>query len=150
MKRVSVYVDQMRLFVIINKAGIMINVDANVNNWLIKVFAIKDMLGILIVNANVINDVMLVKYLDYENCKCRKKIVDKLVDKCTETVEEVKLAENENSYKCTSCTVYTVLFWTFFTINIGGIGAYFVYFQGYLKKDVNRVRFDTRTQTYIY
>ena len=150
MKRVSVYVDQMRLFVIINKAGIMINVDANVNNWLIKVFVIKDMLGILIVNANVINDVMLVKYLDYENCKCRKKIVDKLVDKCTETVEEVKLAENENSYKCTSCTVYTVLFWTFFTINIGGIGAYFVYFQGYLKKDVNRVRFDTRTQTYIY
>ena len=150
MKRVSVYVDQMRLFVIINKAGIMINVDANVNNWLIKVFAIKDMLGILIVNANVINDVMLVKYLDYENCKCRKKIVDKLVDKCTETVEEVKLAENENSYKCSSCTVYTVLFWTFFTINIGGIGAYFVYFQGYLKKDVNRVRFDTRTQTYIY
>ena len=121
MKRVSVYVDQMRLFVIINKAGIMINVDANVNNWLIKVFAIKDMLGILIVNANVINDVMLVKYLDYENC-----------------------------YKCSSCTVYTVLFWTFFTINIGGIGAYFVYFQGYLKKDVNRVRFDTRTQTYIY
>ena len=150
MKRVSVYVDQMRLFVIINKAGIMINVDANVNNWLIKVFAIKDMLGILIVNANVINDVMLVKYLDYENCKCRKKIVDKLVDKCTETVEEVKLAENENNYKCSSCTVYTVLFWTFFTINIGGIGAYFVYFQGYLKKDVNRVRFDTRTQTYIY
>ena len=134
MKRVSVYVDQMRLFVIINKAGIMINVDANVNNWLIKVFVIKDMLGILIVNANVINDVMLVKYLDYENCKCRKKIVDKLVDKCTETVEEVKLAENENSYKCSSCTVYTVLFWIFFTINIGGIGAYFVYFYWYLKK----------------
>ena len=26
------------------------------------------------------------EYLDYENCKCRKKLVDKLVDKCTETV----------------------------------------------------------------
>ena len=44
------------------------------------------------------------EYLDYENCKCRKKLVDKLVDECTETVEEVKLAkitlaENENSYK---------------------------------------------------
>ena len=42
------------------------------------------------------------EYLDYENCKCRKKVVDKLVDECTETVEEVKLAkitlaENENS-----------------------------------------------------
>ena len=68
------------------------------------------------------------EYLDYENCKCRKKLVDKLVDECAETVEEVKLAkitlaENENSYKCTSCTVYTVLFWMFFTINVGGIGA---------------------------
>ena len=57
---------------------------------------------------------------------------------CTETVEEEKpaittLAENENSCKCSSCIMYTVLFWIFFTINIGGIGAYFVYFYWYLK-----------------
>ena len=32
------------------------------------------------------------EYLDYENCKCRKKLVDKLVDECTETFKEVKLA----------------------------------------------------------
>ena len=68
------------------------------------------------------------EYLDYENCKCRKKLVDKLIDECIETIEEVKLAkttltEDENSYKCSSCTVYTVLFWIFFTINVGGIGA---------------------------
>ena len=69
----------------------------------------------------------------------------KLVDKCTETVEEVKPAiitfaenENENSYKCSSCTVYTALFWIFFTINVGGIGAYFIYFHGYLKKMFTR------------
>ena len=79
------------------------------------------------------------EYLDYENCKCRKKLVDKLVDECTETVEEVKLArityaENENCYKCSSCTMYTVLFWIFFTINVGGKGAYFIYFSGYLKR----------------
>ena len=30
--------------------------------------------------------------------------------------------------------MYTVLFWIFFTINIGGIGAGFVYFYWYLKK----------------
>ena len=41
------------------------------------------------------------EYLDYENCKCRKKLVDKLIDECTETIEEVKLAKitlvgNEN------------------------------------------------------
>ena len=69
----------------------------------------------------------------------QKKLVDKLVDECTETLEEVKLAkitlaENENSYKCTSCTVYTVLFSIFFTINVGGIGAYCVYFHAYFKK----------------
>ena len=63
----------------------------------------------------------------------------KLVDECTETVEEMKLAKknsakNENSYKCSSCTVYTVLFWIFFTTNVGGIGAYFIYFHMYLKK----------------
>ena len=54
-------------------------------------------------------------YLDYENCKCRKRLIEKLVDKYTETVEEMKpaiitLAENENSYKCSSSIVYTVLF----------------------------------------
>ena len=70
-----------------------------------------------------------------------KKKVNKLVDECTKTVEKVKLAkitlaENKNSYKCSSCTVYTVLFWLFFTINVGGIGAYFVYFHGYFKKYV--------------
>ena len=54
-------------------------------------------------------------YLDYENCKCRKKLVDQIFDECNETVEEVKLfkitiSENQNSHKCSSCTVYTVLF----------------------------------------
>ena len=47
------------------------------------------------------------EYLDHENCKCRKKLVDKLVEECTENVEEVKLAkitlaENENKHKCSS------------------------------------------------
>ena len=86
-------------------------------------------------------------YLDYENCKYRKK----LVDECTENVEEVKLVkitsiENENKHKCSSCTLYIVLFSILFTINVG-IGTYFVYFHWYLKKDVTRVKFGTRTQT---
>ena len=50
----------------------------------------------------------------------------------------VTLAENENSYKCSSRTVYTVLFWIFFTINVGGVGAYFIYFRGYLKNMFTR------------
>ena len=46
--------------------------------------------------------------LDYENCKCRKKLVDKLVKKCTENIEvklaKITLAEHENMSKC-SCTL---------------------------------------------
>ena len=94
------------------------------------------------------------EYLDYESCKCRKNLVDKLVDKCAETIEEVKIAkitlpENENKYKCSSCTLYIVLFSILFTINVG-IVTYFVYFHRYLKKDIPRVEFCTRTQTAIW
>ena len=75
------------------------------------------------------------EYLDYKSCKWRKKIIDKLVDECTEIIEEVKvakitLAKDENSYKCSSCTMYTVLLWIFFTISVGGIGACLVYSHG--------------------
>ena len=94
------------------------------------------------------------EYFDYENCKCRKKLVDKLVEQCTENVEEVKLAkislsQDENKHKYSSCTLYILLFLILFTINIG-VGTYFVYFYWYLKKDVPRVEFGTRTQTTIY
>ena len=71
------------------------------------------------------------EYSDYENCKCRKEIVDKLVGECTETVEEVKLAkitlaENESEKKYSSCRVYIVLMIAVFTI-FTGIITYFVY-----------------------
>ena len=51
--------------------------------------------------------------------------------------------------KCGSCTLYIVLFLIIFTINIG-IATYVVYFHWYLKRDVPRVEFDTRTQTTVY
>ena len=38
------------------------------------------------------------EYLDYKNCQCRKKIADKLVEECTETVEELKIV-SENKKK---------------------------------------------------
>ena len=110
---------------------------------------------LVIVNVNVIDHCDIGEYLDYENCKHRKRLIDELVDECTETVEEVKpaiitLAENEKSYKCSSCTVYAALFWIFFTINIGEISAYFVYFYCYLKKDSPYVNFNTHKETMIY
>ena len=94
------------------------------------------------------------EYLGYENCKCRKKLVDKLVDECAETVEEVKLAritlaENENKYKCASCIVYIVLMIVVFTICVA-ISTYFVYYTWYLVKNASRIKFKNHTQTAIY
>ena len=42
--------------------------------------------------------------------------------------------ENENSYKFSLCSVYIALFSIFFTINVSGVGAYFIYFHWCLKK----------------
>ena len=80
------------------------------------------------------------EHLDYKNCKCKKWLVNKLVEcssteECTVNIEETKLvkitsANSENKHKCSSCTLNIVLFSIFFTINVG-IGTYFVYFHGY-------------------
>ena len=82
-------------------------------------------------------------------------MIDKLVDECTETVKELKpaiinLAENENSYKCSSCTVYIVLLLIFFTINVSGILIYYVYSQWYLKKYSPYADFNTYKEKTIF
>ena len=74
------------------------------------------------------------EYLNYLNCKRRKKLVDPLIETCTENINETKPAEktldkNENKDKCNFYVVYRALFWTFFIffiINLG-IGIYFIY-----------------------
>ena len=70
------------------------------------------------------------EYLDCENCKCWKQIDNKLVEECTQNIDEVKLAkitlaEHGNMCKC-SCTLHIELFSVFLTKNIG-IGTSFVY-----------------------
>ena len=61
---------------------------------------------------------------------------------------ELHSAKNENKHKFSFCTLCIVLFSILFAINVG-IGTYFVYFHGYLKKDVTLVKFGTRAQTTI-
>ena len=88
------------------------------------------------------------EYLDYKNCKYRKKLVDKLVDECTENIDEVKIA-SENEHKCNACMLYIVLFSIILTLNVG-IVSYFVYSHWCLKEeDVPSVEFGTRTQSTI-
>ena len=56
------------------------------------------------------------EYLDYSNCKCRKKLVDKVVEECTKNIDDVETAsENEHTNKCSSCMLYIVLFSKIFT-----------------------------------
>ena len=69
-------------------------------------------------------------YLDYENCKCRKRLIDKLVEEFTENIDEVKIAgmalfEHENKCVC-SYTICVVLAVIVLTISVG-IDAYFAY-----------------------
>ena len=61
--------------------------------------------------------------------KCKKSLVNKLVEKCNETVQEKTLVKI-SSTKCkhNSCILYIVLFSILFT-TIVGIGAYFVYYK---------------------
>ena len=80
------------------------------------------------------------EYLNYENCKCRKRLVDKLVKECTETVKEVKLAKttltaNEDVCKYSSFTLYILLLSIIFTFNVG-ISTYFVYYKYMNRKKI--------------
>ena len=114
----------------------------------------KDLFGILvIVNAKCDKSCDIGEYLDYCNCKCRKRLVDKLVEECTENIEETRLVEitsakKENIHKCSYCTLCIVLFSILFTVNIGS-GTYFVYSHWYLKIDVTRIKFGICTQTTV-
>ena len=68
---------------------------------------IKDLFGILvIVIVNVINRVG--EYLVYKNCKCRNKLVDKLVEKCSEIIDQNKIIYNSilNDYENVQYTWY--------------------------------------------
>ena len=69
---------------------------------------------------------------------------------CIFNIDEVKIArialfEHENKCVCfcTNCIVLAVIV---LKISIE-IGAYFVYCYWYVKKDVTRIKFGTRTQT---
>ena len=81
-------------------------------------------------------------------------MTDKLIEECTENIEEIKLVERtlgKNEHKCSSCTLYIVLFWIFFifsVINIG-IGIYFNYYK-YMSHNKKNFKHDDTHQTTIW
>ena len=78
--------------------------------------------------------------LDYPNCTCKKKLFDKLVEECTENIDETKINnENKNVNKYCFSIMYIaciVLFSIIFVISIV-VGIYFVY-----QKYANRNKYD--------
>ena len=87
------------------------------------------------------------EYLDYENCKCRKRLVDKLVEECVENIDEAELSEIalfEHGNECVcSYIVCIVLGVIALTICIG-VGAYFTY------KYMNRNKEKISKCDYVY
>ena len=87
------------------------------------------------------------QYLDYSDCKCKKKLIDPLIEECTENDNETKTVnitvENENI----SCKVYIVLMTVVFTI-FTGIIIYFVYYiWSFIKNKIFCIKSKTHKET---
>ena len=161
----------MQVFLIVNNVGIKINADVNAKYCISKEWSIDNMKKTGLkgiwdkgfiwnpINCECECDKLcdVGEYLDYENFKCRKRLIDKLVEEWSEIIDGVKIAKitsmelhsTEDENECKSwCTIYVVLIVIVFTI-CNGIGTYFVYYKymnhWYLKNDVSLIRFNTRT-----
>ena len=92
------------------------------------------------VNKNVIDHVVLVKYLDYVNCKYRKGLIDKLVEKCSEDIDGNEMAYSAsydfllNKKTCTSCVLHPTLLIIACMIIMGISGSYLPLYC-YIKKN---------------
>ena len=82
-------------------------------------------------------------------------MADKLIDECTESIEEVKLAEitpfqNENNYEYNSRRVYITLMIVVFTI-VTGITLYLVYYNwSLIENNISCIKFNTHKKTEIW
>ena len=92
------------------------------------------------------------EYLDYKSCKCRKRIIDKLVEECSENIDGNEMLYNKsldvislNVYKkvCSSYMVYSVSFVVFLITRICTCFV-FIYFYWYLRKDNISTNFSVR------
>ena len=141
MKLLNVNVDLMQVFVTIKKGGIMINAEVNVKKWIGKGICNKKFI------CNPSNceceydkSCDVGKYLDYENCKCRARLTDKLVEESSENELIYNNTLNDHKKVCntcerSSCTIYIASLSVFLTMNIE-VGTVFIYFHRYSKNEV--------------
>ena len=93
---------------------------------------------------------MLENILDYEDCKYREMLIDKLIEECSENIDKNKMTNvTLNKYKniCRSFTIYIIFLVVFLIISIS-ISSVFLYFYCYLKK--SNTNFILGTETTIY
>ena len=88
------------------------------------------------------------EYLDYENCKYRKRLAVKLVEECNENIDEAKLTETALFQHKNECACFYTVFIVLAVITLAvsiGIGDYFPYY-----KYRNRNKESVSAYDYIY
>ena len=81
-------------------------------------------------------------YLDHKNCKCRRLVLDLLVEECSKNIDENGMVYNEtfnillNDYKCNSCALYILLLFVVTLVISVIIGSVFIYFYWYSKRNI--------------
>ena len=77
-------------------------------------------------------------YLDYSNCKYRKKLVDPLIEECTKNIDIVTI-DNEDKGSFSIVYIVCIVFSIILAI-CTRVGIYFFYYRCYLKKNVVLVK----------
>ena len=89
------------------------------------------------------------EYLDYKNCICRKNIVDRLIDECTNTIKESNdiLVNSGNFPNSLDDTLHFSLFLIFLLLFliIVGVVTYFYCYKGITFKRKDLVKSNSYT-----
>ena len=88
----------------------MINADVNVNNFVKEICNKKIIWKPSNCEYEFDKSYDVGEYLDYKNCKCRKRLIDKLVEECSENIGGNETIHNDYAKVSNSCTIYIVLF----------------------------------------
>ena len=79
------------------------------------------------------------EYLDYSNCTCKKSIIDKLIDDCTNTIEE----NNDILVTSSGDTIYFSLFIVFLVLFLI-CSSVLIYFHWYKRKNTVKSSFNIK------
>ena len=82
------------------------------------------------------------QYLGYESCKCRTKLIGRLVEECSDNIDGNELIYNATSMiveKYAILVQYIIVLLVIFFIISTGISCAFVYFHRYLKKSITNI-----------